>query len=99
VGFIYGIKYKFQGNVPTTYFLTSFLRQKSLLSKNAMSPFRSVAHVGGVGRGGWGMWAGTLGGWGIRRLWCTFAYRHVGTRIMLEKLEIIELQVIFNHVR
>ena len=29
MGFIYGIKLNFQGNLPKTYFLTSWLRQQS----------------------------------------------------------------------
>ena len=29
MGFIYGTKYIFSGNLPRTYFITSWLRQKS----------------------------------------------------------------------
>ena len=37
MGFIYCIQFRFQGNLPKTYFLTSWLRQQSVMSCR-MSP-------------------------------------------------------------
>ena len=41
IGFIYGIKFKFQGHLPKTYFPTSWLRQQSAQLGGALRDFQS----------------------------------------------------------